>query len=405
VLGPDVNESRETFTPVVAKVSGSEFQVPSSETRNSQLETRDGIPATSDARMLIRFGLAGIKGVGELAAQKIIEERDKNGPFRDFEEFLSRMDGRAINKRVLEHLTKTGAFDFSGASRKRLFDGIDAAMTAVAAQARDKAAGQHSFFDMFAEPAPAARTPAPGSPSSASSSDDVDDFATAEKLAYEKELLGFYVSGHPLNTFAGLTEAIDSYPITELLNQSDRTEFRLCGIAGSIAKRLSKKDNRPWASFVLATKNGTLPLNMFADAFENYGSILQENALVLVQGNVIVNHEGARINVKEAYPLENQIAGLVRKVVWLLHPKHRELPSFLKQLRATLDKQSGDTRTEVAFVFEDRISPYAELSTALTWKANGPAFQQLHAHPAVAGVQIETRRLELKQDRRWSKRS
>jgi DNA polymerase-3 subunit alpha len=70
-----------------------------------------------------------------------------------------------------------------------------------------------------------------------------------------------------------------------------------------------------------------------------------------------------------------------------------------------LNKQSGDTRVEFAFVFEDRAAPYAEASTALTWKINAASFQALRVHPAVAGVQFETRHLELKQDRRWSKRS
>ena len=118
VLGPDINESRENFTPVGAK---------------------------------IRFGLAGIKGVGEQAAQKIIEEREKNGPYADFEDLARRVDGRAINKRVLEHLVKTGAFDFSGAQRKKLFDNIDAALAGAASQARDRAAGQFSLLDMLAE--------------------------------------------------------------------------------------------------------------------------------------------------------------------------------------------------------------------------------------------------------------
>ncbi len=416
VLGPDVNESRENFTPVISKVPGSEFRVPGSgtpnselETRNAELGTRNPEPGTAP-RASIRFGLAGVKGVGELAAQKIIEERDRNGPFKDFDDFISRVDGRAINKRVLEHLTKTGAFDFSGASRKKLFENIDAAMAASAASARDKAAGQHSFLDMFNEPAPqknAAAAPSPRSGDQAAAANNAtapDDFSSGERLAFEKELLGFYVSGHPMNDYAGLTDAIDTFPVDQLLAQPDRSEFRLCGIVSNIAKRLSKKDNRPWASFTLATKSASVPLNLFADGYANYGTVLAENAVVLVQGNIIVGTEGPRINVKEVYPLEAQIAGNIRKVVWLLHPQHRDLGTFLHQLRETLDKQSGETRTEFAFVFENRIAPFAEASNALTWKVNAPAFQRLRAHPAVAGVQIETRRLELKQDRRWSKR-
>ncbi|MEO6003287.1 MAG: DNA polymerase III subunit alpha [Opitutus sp.] len=380
VLGPDVNESRENFTPVFRKASD----------------------ASTTPAAAIRFGLAGVKGVGELAAQKIIEERDKNGPFRDFEDFISRVDGRAINKRVLEHLSKTGAFDFSGASRKKLFDNIDSAMSTATSAARDKAAGQHSFLDMFAEEKP---MPVVSNSSRHSSpAETTDDFTSHERLQFEKELLGFYVTGHPMNAYEALADALNTFDVGDLLNQPDRAEFRLCGIVSNIAKRLSKKDNRPWASFTLATKKASLPLNMFADAYAAHGAILAENAVVLVQGNIIVGTEGPRINIKESYPLDGQIAGNVRKVVWLLHPNHPELAGFLRELRETLNKQSGDTRVEFAFVFEDRAAPYAEASNALTWKINAASFQKLRSHPAVAGVQLETRRLELKQDRRWSKR-
>ncbi len=373
VLGPDVNESREMFTPVGDK---------------------------------IRFGLAGIKGVGEQAAQQIIAEREKHGPFSDFDDLVRRIDGRALNKRVLEHLVKTGAFDFSGASRKPLFDRIDSAMAGAAALARDRAAGQHSFLDLLADDAPppvAVPTGAGLRPSTNGAA--ADDFSAVERLAFEKELLGFYVSGHPLNAYAGLADAIDSFAPEELLLQPDRTEFRLCGIASNLNKRLSKKDNRPWVSFTLATRRASLALNLFADGFANYGQHLAENALLIVQGNIIVNQEGPRINVKECHPLDAQVAGQVKKVRWLLHPAHPGLADFLQQLRETLNQQVGDTRIEFGFVFDDRVAPVAEASTALTWKLNAPSFQHLRAHPAVAGVQIETRRLELKDDRRWKKRT
>jgi DNA polymerase-3 subunit alpha len=94
----------------------------------------------------------------------------------------------------------------------------------------------------------------------------------------------------------------------------------------------------------------------------------------------------------------------MRKVIWLLNPAHPELPAFLHQLRSILNRQAGDTRVEFAFIFENRIAPFAEASNALSWKLNAASFQQLRAHPAVAGVQLETKRLELKDDRRWKKR-
>ncbi|MEX2045295.1 MAG: hypothetical protein WD941_08080, partial [Opitutus sp.] len=88
----------------------------------------------------------------------------------------------------------------------------------------------------------------------------------------------------------------------------------------------------------------------------------------------------------------------------LLEPSHPDVAPFLRELRATLDSQSGDTRVLLGFVFEDRIAPIAEASSALSWKLSAAAFQKLRAHPAVVGVQLESRVLELKDDRRWKKR-
>ena len=365
VMGPDVNESREMFTPVGAK---------------------------------IRFGLAGIKGVGELAAQRIIAEREANGPFADFDDFAARVDGRAVNKRVLEHLVKTGAFDFSRASRRRIFDGIDAAIAAGAARARDKAAGQDTFLVMLAGPT------APRNSAGHRDADPSPDFGAQERLSFEKELLGFYVSGHPMNTYAGLWEAVDTAPADELSGLPDRGEFRLCGIAGNIVKKYSRKDNRPWVAFTLATRKSMIALNMFADAFAAHGSVLAENAPVLVQGNIIRGAEGPRVNVRECYPLDTAVARIARKVTWLLRPGHPETGHFLRSLRATVVREPGDTRIEFAFLMEGGNAAVAEASAALSWRLTAPVFLDLRSHPCVAGITLETRPLELKPDTRWARR-
>jgi len=371
VLGPDVNESREMFTPISDK---------------------------------IRFGLAGIKGVGEQAAQKIIEEREKHGPFKDFTDFTSRVDARALNKRVLEHLVKTGAFDFSGAPRKPLFDSIDSAISGAAAHARDKAAGQNTFLDMLAEDAPKKNGASPRSMAAAHAAPSASDFSSVERLQFEKELLGFYVSGHPLNAYSGLAEALCTHTEESVLLEGDRVEFRLCGIMSGITKRLSKRDNRPWAFFTLASKRATIAVNMYAEAYETYGKVLAENLPVVVLGSVMKGNDGARLNVKEIYPLDAYLPNHVRKVTWLLQPEHTELPGFLRQLRASLDAASGDTKVELAFLFEDRVAPIAETAPSLKWRVSADAYQQLRNHPAVAGVLAEARRPEMKEVRRWGKR-
>ena len=114
--------------------------------------------------------------------------------------------------------------------------------------------------------------------------------------------------------------------------------------------------------------------------------------------------DGARLNVKECYPLDAYLPGAIRKVTWLLSPAHPELPDFLKQLRAAINTSGGETRVELAFLFENRAAPIAETAPSLNWRVAPAAFQELRAHPAVAGTQVEARRVELKETHRWSKR-
>jgi DNA polymerase-3 subunit alpha len=377
VLGPDVNDSRAMFTPLPARA-----------------------PTDARAAGAIRFGLAGIKGVGEQAALKIITEREAHGPFKDFQDFIARVDARALNKRVLEHLIKTGAFDFSGEPRGALFARIDEALAASAARARDIAAGQHSFLDELNEPAPVGKTNA--APAGTARH---PDFTPAEKLQFEKELLGFYISGHPMNAYLGLAEALTTHTEEKILLEGDRIEFRLCGIVSGITKKLSRRDNRPWAFFNLATKRATLAVNMYAEAYENYGKNLVENQPAVLLGTVMRGNDGARLNIKECYPLDAYLPGAIREITWLLLPEHPALPDFLQKLRTTIMAAGGDTRIKLGFIFDGNVMPLAEAPGSLNWRVSATAFQELRNHPAVAGTQVEARRLEIKESRRWSKRT
>ncbi|HEY4246654.1 MAG TPA: DNA polymerase III subunit alpha [Lacunisphaera sp.] len=432
VLGPDVNESREMFTPVGEK---------------------------------IRFGLAGIKGVGEQAAQKILAERETNGPYRDFADFILRADPRAINKRVLENLIATGAFDFSGIAREELFAQIDDVLAVLselqrkypglrkdAATAKIEEPAESMLFDLGANaggmPVPdrtvlatefvelqrhTRRAPVVVAPDMAAAASNGHDshgmfdlgqaktassngktkpagaperkLTAANRLQFEKELLGFYISGHPMNAYTGLADALTTHTEEQILAEGDRMEFRMCGVASGITKKLSRKDNRPWAFFNLATKKATVSVNMYSEAFENYGKNLSENQPVVILGNVMRGDDGARLNVKECYVLDAYLPGTIREITWALQPEHPQLPDFLKKLRDTLTGAGGDTRIRLAFLFENRAAPVAEVATSLNWRVNSMTFQALRQHPAVAGTQVEVRRLEIKETRRWAKRS
>ena len=157
-------------------------------------------------------------------------------------------------------------------------------------------------------------------------------------------------------------------------------------------------------AFTLATKKATIALNMFADAFASFGSVLAENAPVMVQGNIIRGADGPRVNVKECYPLDLAVARTVRKVTWIIRPDHPALDAFMHGLRDAVVRDPGDTRIEFAVLLDGGVAPIAEASAALSWRLSATAFQELRSNPSVAGVRIETRPLELKPDTRWARR-
>ena len=143
---------------------------------------------------------------------------------------------------------------------------------------------------------------------------------------------------------------------------------------------------------------------MYADAYETYGKTLAENLPVVLLGSVMRGNDGARLNIKEVYPLDAYVPGNIRRVTWLLHPDHADTADFLQRLRKAIDAANGDTKIEIAFLFDGRIAPIAETSFALKWRVTGPAFQQLRNHPACAGALLEARAPELKEVKRWGKR-
>ncbi|MBL4576062.1 MAG: DNA polymerase III subunit alpha [Opitutaceae bacterium] len=375
VLGPDVNESRENFTPVINP------------------NAADGV------RGSIRFGLAAMRGVGDSAAQKIIEEREENGDFENADDFITRVDSKSINRRVLEALVKAGAFDYTMESRGSLYHRLDAAINHAAAVQRDLSAGQESFLDMLADPISEQNGTAQPK------EDPSKAFSQSDMLKFEKELLGFYISGHPMDDYEGLAQAINTFTEEELHQLGDRVEFRICGIATSVVKKLARKDNRPWAFFNLATKTGTVQINCYSNAYEDCGNNLINESVVLVSGSVFKNEEGIRFTAQDVQPLRSQITSLVKQVTWLLKPGP-EADIFLHELYNAVDTQVGDTHLRIGFVDDSGYAAMAETAASLTWGINPISFAKLRKMPAVAGCIIETKPLKMKESkRRWGKKT
>ncbi|MDR0728227.1 MAG: DNA polymerase III subunit alpha, partial [Puniceicoccales bacterium] len=254
ILAPNINESLEDFTP------------------NSE-------------KSCIRFGLAAIKGVGEAASKNILLEREERGAFKGFRDFLRRVDLHTVNRRVLECLIKCGSFDDWGEDRQSLLDGLDTAMAEASSLQKDRDAGQSQLFDLWAEPpeAPESAATAPASPIPTTA------MPPQEKWRHEKELLGFYVTGHPLEPYGTFLEAINSPAENRLHQQAHQAPFRLCGVLQNLQKRFTQRivrsscptagpvrDQRPWATFDLETRDRVWAMNCFPDTYERVVQRLSE---------------------------------------------------------------------------------------------------------------------------------
>lgn len=234
----------------------------------------------------IRFGLGAIKGVGEAAAKKIIAAREQEGAFNDLVDLCERI-GRNLNRRVLENLCKSGALDCFGCRRSQIFAVIEEALQLSQQTSADKAAGQGSLFDLM---------DAGESNPMELHYPDVPEWDTTEILAYEKELLGFYVTGHPLSQYEETLKIFEVQSIGELLRQKEECLTRTGGIITTVQMKRSKKDQRQWAIIGIESFDGTIEGLVFADTYEEYAELIKPDTPVLVEGNVS-NRDGETFNL------------------------------------------------------------------------------------------------------------
>lgn len=370
VLSPDVNESGADFTPVIENGEG-----------------------------CIRFGMASIKGVGEGAAKVIIAERDANGPYEDFTDFIVRNADKAVNRRVMEALIKTGGFDSFGEDRASLLDGLDGELAEAESARKDREAGQASLFDMLGDDSGIADEDKPGS-----NRRTVEEMNMTEKLRYEKELLGFYISGHPMDAYAALDDAIDSFrEPDDLFNFDDRSSFRLCGIVSNLQIKYTRKDSKQMAVFNLATRNHSFEMIMFPDPYAKDGHRLEDGKLALIQGIIGRRNGEMSLAAHNIFDLETSIPKLIQRINFILYPNEKAI-DFINLLRDTIDDQYGETRVNISFLVEEQILE-AQTAQSLTFTITGTNFKALRRHPALAGVRIEAVDLKPIDDRKpWEKR-
>jgi DNA polymerase-3 subunit alpha len=242
----------------------------------------------------IRFGLAAIKNVGESAIETILKTRAADGPFSSLPDFCARADLRLVNRRVIESLIKAGAFSSIGASRAHLLAGLDAAMEGGQRRQRDREEGQVSLFDLgAAAPAPAAEAP-------------LAEWDPDQLLAYEKEVLGFYISGHPLARYRPLIASLGVTPTGEIAGRGPGARVTLLGQVTAM-KEIPTKSGDRMAFVTLEDMDGIIELTVFPAPFKAAAVLLRSREPILVRGRVDDTEKGRVILAEEIRPLDQAV--------------------------------------------------------------------------------------------------
>ncbi len=329
VLVPDVNESEVDFT------------------------VRDG---------KIRFGLSAVRNVGEGVVEKIIAARSEH-PFTDFFDFADRVDLLALNKRTVESLIKAGAFDGMGHSRKGLFLRYEEILDATVERRRNEELGQFSLFA-----AEVSETSPIHDEMSAS------EWSTKVKLSFEKEMLGLYVSDHPL-LMVGTTLAIETEPISALTEKQDRASVTIGGLVAGINRRYTK-NNELILFLQLEDLDSSVEVVMFPRVVEEFGQLITPDAILLIDGSVDQRGDEVKVRARNVRELKIRTDSTVRLRIAARAISAR-LVSQLKTILQShpgpapvmLHMETGESHKVLRFDDRHRVEPsstlYAELKALL----------------------------------------
>jgi DNA polymerase-3 subunit alpha len=264
VLPPDINESHRDFS-----VSGES----------------------------VRFGLAAVKNVGVGAIDSIISTRDQGGKFSSFFDFCDRVDQRKVNKRVIESLIKCGAFDSTGHHRRQLMVNYENVMEAAQRRQRERSSLQVNFLDQFDS-----SNTMPEANLGNGSLPDLPEWEHKELLAYEKETIGFYITGHPLSNFTDRLGLMVSGDSANISLKADRESVSIAGIVSSI-REVSTKRKETMAYVTLEDLKGTITVIFFPDVYRSHFDLLHGDEPLLIKGTLDVGEEAVKVLATEAIPL------------------------------------------------------------------------------------------------------
>ncbi len=277
----------------------------------------------------IRFGLAAVKNVGVKAVEAIVHEKEREGPFKSLTEFCRRVDKAKVNKRVLEGLIQCGAFDFTGVFRSRLFASLNDAL-AFGGISEDP--NQLNMFDLF--------------PSREEGETvefkDIDEWVDDEKLRREKESLGFYITGHPLDGFADVINKFATTTTQDLVAIKDKSVVRLAGLVNSMRIKRTRRGEK-MAVINVEDKKGFTEVVVFPDVFARCATLLNDDRPLLITGEAEVGDNLVKIMAQEIVALETVKQKLIKSIVIPVSQEGLTRSSLMK-LRDIIFRYPGECR-------------------------------------------------------------
>ncbi|HXX90207.1 MAG TPA: OB-fold nucleic acid binding domain-containing protein, partial [Acidimicrobiales bacterium] len=318
VLVPDVNRSAAEFTPLVGE----------------------------DGRRRIVFGLAAVRNVGESLVERIVEERGADGPFADFYDFCRRVDPMVLNKRSVDSLVKAGAFDSLGHPRQGLCLVAEEIVERTLTRRREEQAGISTLFAALEEPG------APGAPAGfAEARVPVPDaeFAKSHRLAFEKEMLGLYISDHPLAGLEGSLARLTDTSVADLKELDDPAgaggsgregQVRTVGgVVTGLTRRYTKRGEL-MATFVLEDLRASIEVFVFPKTMAEVGALLADDAIVVLRGRVDTRDEQVKLVCMEVSRPELAVDG--QGPLSLKLPPGALTDAVVERLKEVLREHPGD---------------------------------------------------------------
>ncbi|MDD5449944.1 MAG: DNA polymerase III subunit alpha [Candidatus Omnitrophica bacterium] len=346
MLPPDVEESYAKFTVIDASSAGG----------------------------IIRFGLSAVKNVGQGAIDSIIEARKQTGGFKTIFDFFKYIDTRLANKKVIESLIKCGAFDRFGYKRSALSSVTDKLLGAASNFTRDRQGGQLSFFDK-------------GAAETFKSSlfvdvPDIPEWQENQLLTFEKEMLGFYVTKHPLTRYKGLLEKLSTCSTQKLATRKDGDEISIGGILSKVKTTVTKRTGEKMAITTLEDLVGTVEVLFFPSSYQKTSGYIKKDAFIYIRGRLSFREEAPKIIANDASDLEEAFGKFSKSMTVMMNESAAQKDNF-EELKKILGRYQGAVPVYIAFNTKNNGKVQLRIGKELYVK---PSFELIDAVEGLCGT-------------------